>query len=182
MPGLPTFPHYWITQFKSAHAEILHACEGLTDDQLHYQPSSDTNSIAWLVWHLYRWQDIHTAEAHGEMDVWTSEGWPARFSVDASRHGDGDTPEQVAAFRPGRDLLFAYATAAHEASMERISRLSEDQMTAEGSMVEGDEALPYWLRTLRAINDTVEHTGQIAYLRGLVTGIGWKKSIDWTTF
>ena len=31
---------------------------------------------------------------------------------------------------------------------------------------------------IRSINDTVHHTLQIAYLRGLVTGIGRKELID----
>ena len=34
---------------------ILHrTLTGLTLDDMHRQPSSDTNSIAWLTWHLTR--------------------------------------------------------------------------------------------------------------------------------
>ena len=40
---------------------ILHrTLTGLTLDDMHRQPSSDTNSIAWLTWHLTRVQDDHT--------------------------------------------------------------------------------------------------------------------------
>ena len=37
---------------------ILHrTLTGLTLDDMHRQPSHDTNSIAWLTWHLTRVQD-----------------------------------------------------------------------------------------------------------------------------
>ena len=31
--------------------------DGLTLEEIHRQPSADTNSIAWLAWHLTRVQD-----------------------------------------------------------------------------------------------------------------------------
>ena len=105
-------PNRWIHQ----------ATEGLTDEQLYYQPSSDTNSIAWLIWHLSRWRDKISAAVAGEPQVWTSEGWAQRFDIDPDRTGLGDTPEQVAAFGVDRDLLLGYASAAHNAIVERVSR------------------------------------------------------------
>ena len=29
-------------------------CDGLTEEQLRYQPAAESNSIAWLVWHSSR--------------------------------------------------------------------------------------------------------------------------------
>ncbi len=78
-------PYRWIQQ----------ATEGLTDEQLYYQPSSDTNSIAWLIWHLSRWRDKVSAAIVGEPQVWTSEGWAHRFEFDTDRTGLGDTLEQL---------------------------------------------------------------------------------------
>ena len=78
------------------------ASDGLTDEQLWYQPTPDTNSIAWLAWHLSRVRDEITSEISGEPEVWITSGWAERFGVEPGRDGIGDTPEQVAAFRPDR--------------------------------------------------------------------------------
>ena len=40
--------------------------KGLTQDDLKWQPSTDTNSIGWLTWHLTRVQDDHIAALMGE--------------------------------------------------------------------------------------------------------------------
>jgi hypothetical protein len=65
--------------------------------------------------------------------------------------------------------------------MNRIKRLSANQILEAEVILQGEEAAPYWLGMMRLINDTVQHTSQISYLRGLVTGIGWQKPIDWTS-
>ena len=111
-------PNRWIHQ----------ATDGLTDEQLYYQPSSDTNSIAWLIWHLSRWRDKISAAVAGEPQVWASEGWAQRFDMDPDRTGLGDTLEQVAAFNLARDLLLGYASVAHNAIVERVSRSPAEKL------------------------------------------------------
>ena len=42
--------------------ELLeHVLDGLTQDDLHWQPREDCNSIGWLAWHLTRQQDAQAA-------------------------------------------------------------------------------------------------------------------------
>ncbi len=175
-----SFPEYWAIQFESAHAEVLQATEGLSDEQLHFLPSADTNSITWLAWHLYRWQDNWTAMPHGEAEAWVNQGWAERFGRATDTDGTGDTPEQVAAFHPGRDLLFGYVEAAHQATIERVKRLTQEQLTRQVRYPFATEAIPYWLGMIPTLSDTLQHTGQIAYLRGLVTGPGWRPYRDWS--
>ena len=57
-------PYRWIKQ----------ATDGLTEEQIYSQPTPDTNSIGWLIWHLSRSRDRISAEVAGEPQVWTSEG------------------------------------------------------------------------------------------------------------
>ena len=84
---------------------IKDGLEGLTDEQLFHQPTTDTNSIAWLIWHLSRWRDKISAAIVGEPEVWTGQGWHRKFGQAADRTGLGDSLEQVAAFRVERKLL-----------------------------------------------------------------------------
>ncbi len=65
--------------------------DGITDEQFYYQPSADSNSIAWLVWHLSRWRDRTSAIVSGEIQIWTSEGMtglrdPAILSPHLNQH------------------------------------------------------------------------------------------------
>ena len=156
-------PNRWIHQ----------ATEGLTDEQIYHQPSSDTNSMAWLIWHLSRWRDNISAAIAGEPQVWVSEGWAQRFDIDPGRTGLGDSLEQVAAFRVERDLLLGYASAAHNALVERVSRMTPEDFEKEIEYSPGSTR-PAWRALISVMGDSSEHTGQINYLRGLITGSGWR--------
>ena len=82
---------------------ILHrVMDGLTLEQLLYQPKEGCNSIAWLAWHLTRVQDHHLSDLAEIPQAWVSEGWHVVFDMtpDPTNTGSGHTPEQVAAFRP----------------------------------------------------------------------------------
>src|SRR2546428_4206833 len=91
---------------------ILHrTLTGLTLDDMHRQPSSDTNSIAWLTWHLTRVQDNGISGLFDQEQAWISEGWHAQFGMepDPDNEGQGHTPAQVAAFRASSvQLLLDY--------------------------------------------------------------------------
>ena len=55
--------------------EVLeNVLQGLTEDDLNWQPRSDCNSIGWLAWHLPRVQDDHVASLMGEEQFWIREG------------------------------------------------------------------------------------------------------------
>ena len=66
---------------ESSHRQIKLATDDLTDEQLYYQPMAETNSIAWLVWHLSRWRDFVSATVSGVPQVWVSEGWARRCGL-----------------------------------------------------------------------------------------------------
>ena len=156
-------PNRWIHQ----------ATEGLTDEQIYHQPSSDTNSMAWLIWHLSRWRDNISAAIAGEPQVWVSEGWAQRFDIDPGRTGLGDSLEQVAAFKVERGLLLGYASAAHNALVERVSRMTPEDFEKEIEYSPGSTR-PAWRALISVMGDSSEHTGQINYLRGMITGSGWR--------
>ena len=147
--------------------------DGITDEQFYHQPTADTNSIAWLVWHLSRWRDRTSAIVSGDTEVWISEGWHQRFGMSEERTGLGDTPEQVAEFRPSRDLVLSYAEAAHRAIVDRVLKLTANQLDEPVIGLPG-EPRPAWRVLAGVIRDSTEHVGQINYLRGMTSGLGWR--------
>ena len=162
-----------VERLDAAYRWIDRLSEGVTDEQFFHQPTDDSNSIAWLVWHLSRWRDRVSASVAGETQVWISEGWAQRFDMSEERTGLGDTQEQVAAFRVPRDQVLGYAAAAHRAIVERVLKIPAERFDEEIESVYGDRR-PVWRIFAGVIGDSTEHVGQINYLRGMTAGLGWR--------
>jgi uncharacterized damage-inducible protein DinB len=152
--------------------EVVHAAtDGLTADQLAYRPAPDANSIAWLVWHLTRVQDDHIADVAGVEQAWTAAGWARRFDLpfDDAAHGYGQGPDDVAAVRPkAAELLTAYHDAVYQCSLDYVATLSDadlDRIVDE----RWDPPVTLGARLVSVLADDLQHAGQAAYLRGLIT-------------
>ena len=162
-----------VAQLDAGYGWIERAADGLTDEQLYYQPTSDSNSIAWLVWHLSRWRDAKGAAISEKPEVWISDGWAERFGMAGDRTGLGDTAEQVAAFRADRDDLLGYAGAAHRAIVECVSNLAPEKFEQLVEYTPGN-LRPVWTILIGVVGDSTQHVGQINYLRGMISGLGWR--------
>ncbi|ETZ96380.1 dinB superfamily protein [Mycobacterium kansasii 662] len=68
------------------HADDL--TDGLADEVANYRPTPEANSIAWLLWHSARVQDVQVAHIAGVEQVWTRDGWvgPLRSGPAPRRH------------------------------------------------------------------------------------------------
>ena len=155
---------------------LFSALEGVTDRELIWQPSPDTNPMGWLVWHLSRVQDTHVSVMQGKEQAWISEGWHARFGMepDASNRGAGHTSEQVSAFRaPDLDTLLAYYRAARAYTQRFLDGLTPADLAREVPAVRGGGMVPLSARLEMVVVDNVQHSGQVAYLRGLIRGKRW---------
>ncbi len=163
-----------ITLLEASYRSLTQATEGLTDEQLYYQPTPETNSIAWLAWHLSRWRDVISATISDEPQIWVRDGWAKQCRLPEASTGLGDTPAQVAAFRVMRAVLFGYVEAAHHATVRRVAQLTPSQL-GQPSMSHTGEMRPAWRALAGVCRDSAQHSGQIAYLRGLLSGYGWRR-------
>jgi hypothetical protein len=150
--------------------------DDLTLDELHRQPSPDTNSIAWLIWHLTRVQDTSLSGVMGMEQAWVAQGWHAKFALppDPKLDGFGDTPEQVAAFRvPSLQALLDYHEHITERSKAYVGGLSPEDFDRELNEPQWQPLPTVGVRLISVISDNLQHAGQAAYLRGLFQGKGW---------
>ena len=167
-----SFNRFAVDLLEAADRSMKRATYGLTDEQLYYQPTPESNSIAWLAWHLSRWKDRYGGRISGEPEVWVSQGWAAKFNMPADRTGLGDTPEQVSGFRVDRTVLFGYVEAAHQAIVERVSKLTPEQLFEPYQYMPTGDVRSAYLAFIGTAMDFTQHTGQIAYLGGIVTQKG----------
>ncbi len=164
--------------------QVKLATDTATDEQLYDRLSADANSIAWLVWHLSRWQDYMSASVSGDRQVWLSQGWAERFALPRDlpneATGVGDSMEQVAAFRVDRATLFGYMEAANRAAVERIGRLTPEQLEQPvmyGTLETPVRECPAWQAFISICGDSVQHAGQINFIRGLLSERGWRRRV-----
>src|SRR5919202_998908 len=65
-------------------------CDGLTDEQLRGRPADGMNSVAWLLWHHTRIEDVVVNTlVRGVPEVLDRGGWPDRLGVEARHVGTG---------------------------------------------------------------------------------------------
>ena len=156
--------------FERVHQTATAAVEALTDEQLADRPDPDANSIAWLVWHLARVQDDHVADVAGTEQVWTAQDFVGRFDLpfDSDATGYGMTSEEVGHVRAGAELLTDYLDAVHEATKAYVATLAADDLDR---VVDErwDPPVTLGVRLVSVVSDDLQHAGQAAYLRGLVS-------------
>ena len=152
--------------------------EGLTQDDLGWQPRYDCNSIGWLIWHLTRQQDAQFASLAGEEQLWVTDEWYATFNrqPEPDDVGYGHSPEQVSAFQsPEAKILLGYNRAVVERSQQYISNLSETDLDRELNEPWFQPLPTVGVRLVSILDDSILHAGQAAYVRGLRQGKGWQK-------
>ena len=127
------------------------------------------NSIGWLVWHLTRIQDDHVAAVAGTEQVWTADGWAARFDLpfDLQATGYGHGPDEVAAVRVTADLLTGYYDAVHERS-RALPRRPHRRRPGPGDRRSWNPPVTLGVRLVSVICDDLQHVGQAAFVRGIV--------------
>ena len=65
---------------------------GLNVEELSFRPDVESNSIAWLVWHLTRIQDDHVAHLRGDSQRWLEAGWAERFALPPATFSEASDP------------------------------------------------------------------------------------------
>ncbi len=141
---------------------------GLSDNRADYRPGPNANSIAWLLWHSARVQDVQVADVAGVEPVWTRDGWVERFGLDLPRDdtGYGHSPEDVAKVRAPAEMLGGYYHAVHKLTLEYVASIDGDEL-ARVVDEHWDPPVTASARLVSSIDDCAQHLGQAAYVLGI---------------
>ncbi len=103
----------------------------VTEAQLRARPADSVNSIAWLVWHMARCEDIGVNRmAADRPQVLESEGWRKRLNVPVRVYGTGMSDDEVAEFSTVVDLpaLRGYFDAVGRRTAEVLRALTPEDL------------------------------------------------------
>ncbi len=143
--------------------------EGLDVDDLTWRPAAQANPVGWLLWHLSRQQDAQLAALAGEEQVWTAEGWHARFSLPygTGASGYGQSPDDVGRFRVEEPrLLSGYAASVHGLTRRLVEGLEAEDLdrVVDASW---DPPVTVGVRVYSVLEDAAKHLGQAEYVKGM---------------
>ncbi len=155
--------------FERIRDAVHPAVNGLSEEDLAYRADPESNSIAWLVWHLTRIQDDHVTGLSGEEQAWTANGWAERFALplDPSDTGYGHDPATVAVVVADAGSLLGYFEDVHARTAEYVRLLSETDLERVVDQ-RWDPPVTAGVRLISVLADDLEHVGQAAYLRGII--------------
>ncbi len=150
------------------------ALEGLTEEELYKQPNDQCNSIGWLLWHLARSEDDLVSLMNEAPEIWTEQGINERFGMGAEETGEGDGHEKISAFRaPSTDDLKSYWRASEAKAISYLDSLRPADMDREMPAMVGEGTTNLSTYAEDTVNEALVHGGQIAYVRGMLKGMGW---------
>lgn len=146
--------------------------EGLTPAEARWQPTMDTNHIAWLVWHMARVEDSWVSWLlDGAPQVWTTGGWAGKFGMDPESTGSGHTSEDVRAMPEiSSGDLMAYFEAVRAVTRQYLDQATEADLSRTYQH-RGNERSGTWIVGHILVEES-QHTGQVAMIRGMMRGLG----------
>jgi hypothetical protein len=155
--------------FSRVSGLVHRVVDGLTVVELAFRLDAESNTIAWLVWHLTRIQDDHIADAASSEQVWIADGWAERFGLPftPSATGYGQSAAEVDAVRVEASLLTGYFDAAYAQSTRFVDGLDDDDLDR---IVDTrfDPPVTLGVRLVSVLSDDLQHAGQAAFIRGIV--------------
>lgn len=150
------------------------AVDGLTPDELKWQPNLEANSIGFTLWHQTRTEDSFVRGIiQNKPQLWIEEKWHEKMGLpaDPQDSGWGYTPEQLAAFRtPKLDDLTGYGKSCRAETIAYLEKATEkemDRVIETGIFGE----MPVGRIFSLLVCEITLHIGHITYLRGLQRGI-----------
>ena len=152
--------------------QLLKALDGLTAEERRFQPDTGSHHIDFTVWHMARVEDGWIQRfARQTEQVWTRERWPEKLGIPAADNGYGYTADQVANLpRFDLDDVMAYYESARRETFGFLDGLSAEDLDR---CPEPDRRPDYSIGRMfsHIIVEEAQHTGQVAYLRGIQRGI-----------
>jgi uncharacterized damage-inducible protein DinB len=162
---------YILVELSGLERGVKRVTDSLTQQELMWRPSSGSNSIGLILFHIARLEDsfINT-RIQNKPAIWTTEKWYEKLKLAENEEGAHYTVEQVNAFPvPDREALLAFYHAVHAQTKEYLNSLTPEELDRKVTMPRGDAAIANLFAFI--ISHATGHIGEMSYLRGLQRGM-----------
>jgi hypothetical protein len=125
---------FFLLRYEPVHRAVTERLLGeLTDVQIRSRPIDGVNTIAWIVWHMARGEDLGVSRFVGHRpQLFFEEAWGERLNVPDADLGTGMTAEEVAQLSARIDLdgLRAYWAGLEHRTRAIVSGLHPEDLDA----------------------------------------------------
>lgn len=141
----------------------------LSPEILAAHPGGHPNSVAWLLWHTAREMDVQLAALRGDQQVWTAQGFDARFGLGeiGDQVGYGHTADQARAITIDDPALLIEHLEAVTAALDTYLGTLTDEDLDDVIDEQWDPPVTRGVRLISLIDDAAQHVGQAAYVVGM---------------
>lgn len=157
-------------------AATMEAVDGLTQDELVWQPRPSANHIGFLLFHIFRTEDSYVHRMLGGVpEVWETEGWNQRWLLPSHGTdvasvwptGQTWTTEQMMGWKPPLlSEMSNYAVRVRISALKVIRNL--DPLTWEKPLNPGRSQATRASYLRIVTRHEAQHNGQIDYIAGLL--------------
>lgn len=149
-----------------------HALEGLTQEEVGWQPSSGCNSIGLILFHLARSEDsILQGLLKKKPLIWESEKWHEKLGLSKEEEGSHYALEQVNAFKvPELANILEYYEAVRANTKEILRSMTVEALDEKVTFPNFGE-MPTAALFSFIVAHTNQHIGEMSYLRGMQRGL-----------
>ncbi len=150
------------------HGGFRDARNGQTAEQLHFVPDGESHSVAWVLWHAARVEDLLVQGAwQGKQEIWREGNWAEKTGLPERGFGTGQSTEEASAVAIGdMDAFWGYQDAVNESTHAFLDSLSDDDLAREVKLGEATETLGQSI-TLHLCTHLNGHRGEINLIRGM---------------
>ena len=169
---MPSFRDPIKSGFNEFYDKLKKTVEGLTPEELLWQPNPESNHILWTVWHMARVADRWAnSTVLGNEELWIRDGWAEKLGMPTDKYGKDETPEQVRKFPAvDIDLIFEYFDVAHDSLLGMINALEQSDLDRDVFAAYRNESLNIGWILGHILAEESQHLGQVAYIRGMQRG------------
>lgn len=155
------------------------ALEGMDYETMTSRPQEHCNSIAWILWHMDRVVDIFiNSRLQSKPELWVRDGWHLKYGMNERERLMGLSLDDLTQWTaPPREVQTGYFEAVKSSAKEYITSLTVEDLAQRVTFPPTAQTQDHTVATAlgQLVWDNVAHGGQIAYLRGLLGGMGWHR-------
>jgi len=124
---------FFLLRYETLHRTLLDdLLKGLTETQVRTRPHAGVNTIAWLIWHTARIEDVGVNRFVVDGAQVLDDGWRTRLGIDRRDVGTGMTDVEVDALSARIDIaaLRSYWEALTQRTLEIVETLRGQDLGA----------------------------------------------------
>ena len=150
---------------------LTRALDGLTQGEAAWSPAPESNSIAFILWHVTRVEDFFVIRViQRQTELYEAEGWREKLGTPAKDTGFEYTLEQLQAWPvPKLEILRGYSESVRKKTLALLSSIALERLSEVARPDRSPDTIGGIL--CRITTEFALHVGQIAYIRGIQRGI-----------